>query len=164
MPGKRAEVKCAAGPIPFLKRRETLAELQDLEDSLRSLREKIENGDEAVSVAHTVALLYVDFLARLHSFSAQLGRALGGQLILVGRPFRENVTRARTALRVYGKLLNMILEGTDGLFRCLGGQKVITLQAIARLLAEHPEAGTAMCALDQQLRRIARNVAKQSKG
>jgi hypothetical protein len=80
----------AAHPIPFPKRRETSAKLRELDESLRSLRKKVERGNEAVSVARTVALLYVDILARVQAFARQLGMALGGQLLLGSQPFKEN--------------------------------------------------------------------------
>jgi hypothetical protein len=160
---KRAKVKCKVGTIPFPKRRETSAELQDMDDRLRELREKIENGVEAVSVARSAALLYVDFLARIHSFSAQFDLALGYQLFSPNWTLEENVKRGHAAMRVYARLTGMLDEVITGLFRCLGGQEVITLQAVAHLVAEHPEVGTTISALDQEIQRIAGTIAKKSK-
>jgi len=155
--------RSAAQPILFPKGRETLAELRDLDTRFRSLREKIENGDEAVSIALSTAFLYVDFIAQMHTFSTQLDITLNGQLFLAGRPSRYNIRRVNTALRIYARLIKMMLEATDGLFKCLGGQKVITLEAMAHSFAQHPEAGTAISALEEQMQRIARTLAKQSK-
>lgn len=161
MRAKLQKIHSAVDPIPFPRQREILSELREMDERLRSLREKIENGDEAASIARTVALLYLDLIARARAFSAQLDRALDGQLFLVGHPFKENVRRAKSALRIYARISKMMLQATEGLLKCLGGEKVIALQAMARLLAEHPEAGTAISALDQQMQRIARNLAKK---
>jgi hypothetical protein len=68
-------------------------------------------------------MLYVDFIARAHAFSAHFDRVLDGQLVLVGRPFRENVTRASAALNIYARLIRMMLEASAGLFKCLGDQR-----------------------------------------
>jgi hypothetical protein len=111
------------------------------------LREKVENGDEATSVARTVALLYVDLMARAHAFSTQLDVALDGQLLVAGQPLRKNVRRARAALSIYGRLSKMMLEATEGLFKSLGGQTVITVQFLTDWFARHPEAGTLISAL-----------------
>jgi hypothetical protein len=152
-----------AHPIPFPKGRETLAELHELDARFRSLREKIENGEDALSIARSTALLHVDFIARVHTFSSQLDTALENQLLLADPPFIENVRRASAALRIYERLSRLMQEATDGLFKCIGGQKVITLEAIDRYVAQNPEAGTAISALEENFRRIANTLKKQSK-
>jgi hypothetical protein len=136
------------------------AELRELDARLRSLREKIENGDKAFSIARSTALLYVDLLARVRTFARQLDIMLGGQLLLVGRPLRENVTRARAALGIYAKLIKMMIEATDGILKCLGGQKVIALEALAHWIEQHPEAGTINAILEKEIQGIARTLAK----
>jgi hypothetical protein len=163
MPHNRVKVKCVADPIPFPKRRETSAELRDLDDNLRGLREKIENGADAASVARSAAFLFVDFLARIHIFSAQFDLALGNQLFVPYLTLKENIKRGDAAMRVYARLFRMMEEGIAGLFRCHGGQEVITLQAVARFIAEHPEVGTAISAREQEIERIARIIARKSK-
>jgi hypothetical protein len=57
----------------------------------------------------------------------------------------------------------MMLEATEGIFNCLGGTQVITLAALARYAAQHPEARTVISALEQHIRHTARTLAKQSK-
>src|SRR5713226_730226 len=113
MRAKHQKIHSAVDPIPFPRQREILTELREMDDCLRGLREKVESGDEAASVARTVALVYVDLIARVHAFSREFDMALDGQLLLAGRPFRENVRRASAALRIYGRLSKMMIEATE---------------------------------------------------
>jgi septation ring formation regulator EzrA len=150
----------AAHPIPFPKKREMRAELRELDACFQSLREKIENGDEPFSIARSTALLYVDLLARVRTFARHLDIILGGRLFLAGRPLRENVVRANAALGIYSRLIRMMREATDRIFKCLGGQKVITIEALTRLAEQHPEARTVNAILVKEIQGIARSLAK----
>ncbi len=137
-----------------------LTELRELDTSFRSLREKIENGDEAFSIARSTAFLYVDFIARVHTFSRQVDIALDGELVLSDRPFWENVKRVTAVMGIYGRLCKIMLEATEGLLKCLGGKEVIAHQAMAGWVARHPEAETTVAALEQLMQRIERIRAK----
>lgn len=160
MHAKQLKIHSAVDPIPFPRQREMLTELRETDDRLRGLREKVESGDEAASVARNVALLYVDLIARVHALSTQLDGALDGQMFVADQPFRENVRRARAALSIYARLNRMMLEATEGLFKCLGGQNVITLQSLAGWGTQHAEAETMISALEQQTQRIERILSK----
>ena len=153
----------ATRTIPFPKRREMLAELRELDTCFRSLREKIENGAEVVSVARSAALLYVDFLARIDAFSTQLDLALGNELFVPGWTLEKNIKRGHAALSMYAKLMRMMHEVIARIFGCLGGQMMIEVQAMAHWVAQHPEAETMVSALEQQIQRIERILARQSK-
>ncbi len=158
MSNYNVKVKSKAGAIPFPDRRETSAKLRELNKDLRSLREKVEIGENAASVARSAALLYVDLIARIHTFSEQLDLALGYQFFVPDWTLKENLERGRAALSMYARLTGMMCEAIEGLFRCLGGQSVLSLQALAAWIGQHPELRTLYPALGAEIHGLAKGL------
>lgn len=163
MSNKHAKSGSTVGPILFPKRREMSTQLGRLENDIRTLRDKIENEKDVISVARSAALLYVDFIARVHTFAAQLDTELGGQLFVPGYPFKQNLRRAKVALAMFNRLWQMVKEAIEGVFRCLGGEEVIAFQASARGAAQESEAGRTNSVRNEQIQSIQSTLMKQLK-
>jgi hypothetical protein len=112
--------------------------LEQLVDQVQALRDQIKSGAQANEVGTSLALLHVDFIARVLAYRDQLDAFLGYQLFLPDQTLEENLPRMNTALRVYGLLNAMLVEQVGGLLKCLGGTQTISVERLVEWAKENP--------------------------
>jgi hypothetical protein len=119
-----------AGRTPFPEWRDLRAELLAEDECLQNLREKVKQEADAASIARDVAPLYLDLIARLCAFNRQLDVAMGYQLFREDLELQDNVRRARPALRLFEKMVCLMIKAIDGFLRCHGGVNAIGAIAV----------------------------------
>ncbi len=151
----------AANPMPLPEERERFREVWELDELVRGLRDKVEKGADAVSIARSIAPFFVDSIARVSALSRELDVILFNQVCVEDQPFYEKIQRFSSILRLQAQLLKIFLEAVDGLLLCFGGKGVLGAQAIGEWAARQ-RAGSTDPAQNELLARLMNTVIKRS--
>ena len=120
-----------------------LAEFRQMRTHIQELEEKIKSGADSSSIARSVAVLFVQEIGRCKAFLDHFEMAMGHQMFLDNLPLEENARRAKVILRIYSKLMSLLIRATDGVLLCIGGERVIAAESLATWAANWSSLGPA---------------------
>lgn len=116
----------------------TAEAFQQLENELKALRRKIQEGSDPKAIPTAAALVCFDAIARIRGYSSRVDTALAWELCSPGFAFEKNIRRLRWALPILRQLTAMEMRYVDGLLRCMGGCDAIAILSILESAKDDP--------------------------
>jgi len=121
-----------------MKKPPTLAGFQQVENDLRELRRKIEDGSDPKASPKAAALFCFDTIMRLRSYWDRFDDAILCELCSPTLPFEKNANRMRKAIPIFRRLCSLLTGQIDGLLKAVGGPDAIAAQALLEFVGTDP--------------------------